>query len=83
MPRVLLSSAHITPLVLESLGVKYEQPLLATEFPPLPQPFRTSAERVTRLQNTDIAALAASYKQRCEESAKKDFCNTERSKSGR
>ncbi|KAF2630550.1 DAO-domain-containing protein [Macroventuria anomochaeta] len=78
MPRILLSAAHITPLVLESLNVEYSQPLLAASFPPLPQPFQVTAERVERLQNTNIAAIAESYKQSCEESAKKPFCNTER-----
>ncbi|KAF1938601.1 DAO-domain-containing protein [Clathrospora elynae] len=79
MPRVLLSAAHITPLVLESLGVEYDQPPLAAPFPPLPQPFRATAERIERLQNTDTAAIAESYKQSCEESANKPFCNTARS----
>ncbi|KAI4661096.1 uncharacterized protein J4E79_004906 [Alternaria viburni] len=78
MPRVLGSAAHITPLVLESLGVEYSQPLIAASFPPLPQPFRTTAERIERLQDTNLSALAEDYKQRCGESAQKPFCNTAR-----
>jgi len=78
MPRVLGSAAHITPLVLESLGVEYSQPLIAASFPPLPQPFHTTAERIERLQDTNLSALAEDYKQRCEESAQKSFCNTAR-----
>lgn len=78
MPRVLGSAAHVTPLVLESLGVEYSQPLVAASFPPLPQPFRTTAERIERLQDTNLSALAEEYKQSCGESAKKPFCNTAR-----
>lgn len=78
MPRVLGSAAHITPLVLESLGFEYSQPLIAASFPPLPQPFRTTAERIERLQDTSLSALAEEYKQRCGESAQKPFCNTAR-----
>jgi hypothetical protein len=78
MPRVLGSAAHVTPLVLESLGVKYSQPLVAASFPPLPQPFRTTAERIEKLQDTNLSVLAEEYKQRCGESAKKPFCNTAR-----
>jgi hypothetical protein len=78
MPRVLGSAVHITPLVLESLGVEYSQPLIAASFPPLPQPFRTTAERIERLRDTNLSALTEEYKQSCEESAKKPFCNTAR-----
>jgi hypothetical protein len=78
MPRVLGSAVHITPLVLESLGVEYSQPLIAASFPPLPQPFRTTAERIERLQDTNINALTEEYKQSCEKSARKPFCNTAR-----
>ena len=78
MPRILLSTAHITPLVLKSLDFEYSRPLLASPFPPLPQPFQVTAERVERLQYTDTTALAESYRQRCKVSAKKAFCNTAR-----
>ncbi|KZM21387.1 uncharacterized protein EKO05_0006148 [Ascochyta rabiei] len=78
MPRILLSAAHITPVVLDSLGVEYSQPLLATAYPPLPQPFHTTLERIERLQNTDPAAIIEEYRRGCAESAKKPFCNTSR-----
>lgn len=75
MPRILLSAAHMAPLVLESLGLEHSQPLLASAYPPLPEPFRTTAERIERLQSTDVAAVAEQYKKGCEESAKKPFCD--------
>lgn len=78
MPRVLGSAAHITPLVLQSLGVEHSQPLIAASFPPLPQPFRTTAERIERLQDTNLSALTEEYRQGCEESTKKPFCNNAR-----
>ncbi|KAH8730277.1 FAD dependent oxidoreductase-domain-containing protein [Phaeosphaeriaceae sp. PMI808] len=78
MPRVLLSAAHIAPLVLESLGIEYTQPLLAASFPPLPQPFHAHPERIERLQSTDPASMLESYRQQCAESAVKPFCNISR-----
>jgi hypothetical protein len=78
MPRVLGSAAHITPLILESLGVEYSQPLIAASFPPLPQPFHATAERIERLQDTNVAGMVEEYNLRCKESAKKPFCNTAR-----
>jgi hypothetical protein len=75
MPRILLSAAHIMSLILESLGFKYSQPLLSASFPPLPQPFHATAERIESLQSTDTAAIAEAYRVRCEESAKKPFCD--------
>ena len=75
MPRILLSAAHIAPLVLESLGFDYNLPSLASAYPPLPQPFHVTAERVQRLQSTDVAAIAEQYKKGCEASAKQPFCD--------
>lgn len=75
MPRILPSAAHIAPLVLESLGIEYSQPRLTSAYPPLPQPFHATAERIQRLQRTDVATIAEQYKKGCEESAKKPFCD--------
>lgn len=79
MPRILLSTAHIVPGVLESLGFDYQQPAIAVPFPPLPKPFLLTAERVAKLQSTDLAAKAQAYRERCRESSQKPFCMTERS----
>jgi len=78
MPRILLSSAHIVPFVLESIGFQQVLPHLAASYPDLPQPFHATAERIERLQNTDITALLQGFKQRCESSAKKPFCDAGR-----
>ena len=75
MPRILLSAAHIAPLVLESLAVDHSPPELVAAYPPLPKPFHASAERIENLQSTDVAAIAEQYKKGCEESAKKPFCD--------
>lgn len=81
MPRILGSAAHIAPLVLESIGVEHETPSTAAAFPSLPQPFRATPERVERLQRTaDLAAEIEAHNIKCAESAKKPFCNDERSR---
>jgi hypothetical protein len=79
MPRILLSTAHIVPEVLESLGLDYKQPTLAAPYPPLPKPFLVTEERVERLQSTDLAAKAQAYRERCKESSQKPFCMGPRS----
>jgi hypothetical protein len=85
MPRILLSTANITPLVLDALGIEYKKPALAAPYPALPKPFHVTAERVHRLQAIDLAAKIKSYKAGCEESARKPFCLSYRSgpKTGR
>ena len=75
MPRILLSAAHIAPLVLRSLGLEFKCPSLTANYPPLPAPFRATAGRIERLQSTDVAAIAEQYKRGCEESARKPFCD--------
>ena len=79
MPRILLSTAHIIPGVLDSLGFEYEQPKLIASYPPLPKPFHVTAERVERLQTTDLDAKAEAYRESCGESSQKPFCMDERS----
>ena len=78
MPRILLSAAHITPLILSSLGLEHTTPALARAYPPLPQPFHATASRISKLQNTDVAAIISEYNASCANSAKKPFCNIER-----
>ena len=79
MPRILLSTAHIVPGVLNALGFEYKQPALVAPYPPLPKPFHVTAERVERLQGTDLAAKAQAYRESCKESSQKSFCVDERS----
>jgi hypothetical protein len=79
MPRILLSTAHIIPGVLDSLGFEYKQPALVAPYPPLPKPFHVTAERVERLQSIDLAAKAQAYRESCKESSQKPFCVDERS----
>jgi hypothetical protein len=78
MPRILLSSAHIAPLVLEAIGFEHAKPRLAASYPPLPKPFQVTAERVARLQDTDTDAKTKAFKQRCELSATKSYCDAGR-----
>ena len=49
MPRILLSAAYIAPLVLESLGLPVETPECAQAFPPLPEPFKLTAQRLSKV----------------------------------
>ena len=78
MPRILLSTAHIIPGVLDSLGFEHQQPALAAPYPSLPKPFLITAERIERLQDTDLAARAQAHRERCKESSQKPFCRGER-----
>ncbi|CAK3917417.1 FAD dependent oxidoreductase [Lecanosticta acicola] len=81
MPRILLSTAHITPLLLKELGFEHSPPSLVQSYPSLPKPFHATAERVERLQQTaDVAAKKQAYLDNCEASAKKPFCNTARTR---
>lgn len=75
MPRILLSTAHITPLILDSLNAKYTPPSLVAPFPPLPKPFQVTAERIEALKKVDAAAIFEQSAKDCLESAKKPFCN--------
>lgn len=78
MPRILLSTAYITPLVLTELGVKWTAPKLVEKYPPLPEPFVATAERIKALQTADSKAGYEASVKGHEESAKKPFCNDKR-----
>ena len=74
MPRILLSTAHITPLILTSLDIETNPPSLVAPYPPLPGPFHTTVNRVERLQGIDAAAQYETSVIVSLESAKKPFC---------
>ena len=78
MPRILLSTANITPNVLESLGFSHSVPALAAPYPPLPKPFSVTKERVEKLQGTDLVKRAKLFKERYGESSRKEFCRDQR-----
>lgn len=80
MPRILLSTAHITPLILTSLGIDYNPPTLVAPYPPLPKPFHLTKERVETLQKVDATAKYEGDVKSNLESAKKPFCNNARSR---
>lgn len=80
MPRILLSAAHIAPLVLSSAGIEFEPPALVAPYPPLPQPFHITSERIQRLQQVDAAAKYEADVKSSLESAKEPFCNDARSR---
>jgi hypothetical protein len=48
MPRILLCSAYLAPLILESLGQKVEVPEHHKAYPPLPVPFKITQERLEK-----------------------------------
>lgn len=80
MPRILLSSASLAPLVLDALGLQYSPPQLAASYPALPQPFHVTENRIAKLQDTDPEKILADYRVQCEASAQKPFCNIDRVK---
>ncbi|OCF61472.1 FAD dependent oxidoreductase superfamily protein [Kwoniella mangroviensis CBS 10435] len=53
MPRILGSTAHLAPLVLRELGIDYDTPEAAAIFPPLPDPFYATEQRIDLLQSVD------------------------------
>ncbi|KAF4123823.1 FAD dependent oxidoreductase [Geosmithia morbida] len=79
MPRILLSAAHVSTLVLNDLGMDYSKPKGAAQLP-LPGPFLATPERIDRLQSTDVDGMKDSYVAKCKASSTKPFCNDERSK---
>ncbi|KXS95921.1 hypothetical protein AC578_5198 [Pseudocercospora eumusae] len=81
MPRILLSTAHITPLILASLHLEHKMPATTAKFPPLPTPFHATPERLQHLIETaSVEAKVQAYRKSCEASAQKPFCNDERSR---
>lgn len=48
MPRILLSSAYLAPLILGALGRKVEVPEHHKAYPPLPEPYKITEERLER-----------------------------------
>ncbi|KAH7093660.1 FAD dependent oxidoreductase-domain-containing protein [Paraphoma chrysanthemicola] len=78
MPRILLSSAHIAPLILDAIGFEHSQARLAESYPALPLPFHVTADRIDKLQATDLNAVKNAFKERCEASAKKPCCDAGR-----
>lgn len=74
MPRILLSTAHIAPMILDALGADYEAPPLVAPYPSLPKPFQVTAERVNALQKVDTEAKYEEFARGCRESAAKSFC---------
>lgn len=76
MHRILLSTAHIAPLVLSYLHVEAVAPALVKDYPSLPAPFVVTGERIARLQDVDFAAKMAAGVESGLESGKKSFCAT-------
>ena len=79
MPRILLSAAHITPLILSLLGIEFTPPELVAPYPPLPKAFYLTTDRIERLKKVDAKAKYDADVKNNLESAKEPFCNTERS----
>lgn len=80
MPRILLSSAHLAPLVLDAIGFQHSTPqlLASASYPALPEPFQVTEERIAKLQGTDPESMLQAYREQCEASAKKPYCNIDR-----
>lgn len=54
MPRILLSTCHIVPVILQDLQIKQSPPPCTLEYPPLPQPFHATRSRLERLRKLDL-----------------------------
>lgn len=80
MPRILLSTAHLVPLILTSLGIESTPPALVEPYPALPRPFHITTDRIGRLQKINAKAKYNADIKRNLESAKEEFCNDDRSR---
>ena len=80
MPRILLSAAHITPLILTSLSIEHSPPALVGPYPPLPNAFHVTRERVEILQKVDAVEKYEARVKAELESAKKPFCQDVRNR---
>jgi hypothetical protein len=78
MPRILLSTAHITPLILEDLGTQWAAPELVSAYPPLPEPFVVTEKRVRAFTEADAQKDYDETVKSYEASAAKPFCNEPR-----
>lgn len=78
MPRILLSTAHITPLILEELRIKWTAPALVAVYPPLPEPFVVTEERIKQFTEADAKKNYEDSVRTHEASATKPFCNEPR-----
>jgi hypothetical protein len=75
MPRTLLFTAHLALLILDFSGVDYIAPALTKGYPPLPQPYLGTPQRVEALLNVDADAYYEKAIDSNLESAKEPFCN--------
>lgn len=79
MPRILLASAHIAPLVLDAIGFQHTPPRLAAPYPALPEPFRVTKDRINMLRaENKWEEKVKSFNTSCEASATKSCCNAGR-----
>lgn len=79
MPRILLASAHIAPLVLDAIGFEHTQPRLAAPYPALPEPFRVTGDRIDKLRaENKWEETVKSFNAKCEASATKPCCDAGR-----
>ncbi|OBT79094.1 hypothetical protein VF21_02492 [Pseudogymnoascus sp. 05NY08] len=80
MPRILLSTAHVVPLILTSLGIESTPPALVAPYPALPKPFQIATDRMEKLQKINVKAKYEAEMKMNFESAKEEFCNDDRSR---
>jgi hypothetical protein len=78
MPRILLSTAHITPLILEELRIKWTAPELVAAYPTLPEPFVVTEKRIKAFTEADAKKDYNESVKNHEASAAKPFCNEPR-----
>jgi hypothetical protein len=76
MPRILLSTAHLVPQVLEHLAIPYSTPGLLKDVPALPTPFDLTQERLDKLKEFDLEAYFDADVQAGLASSTKSFIKT-------
>jgi hypothetical protein len=70
MPRILLTTANLAPLVLDQLGIKHHEPASLANAPPLPEPFKLIEE----LKKVNVAKLKSDSRAASLRGAKLEVC---------
>ena len=74
MPRILLTTANLAPLVLDQLGIKHHEPASLANAPPLPEPFKLTPERIEALKKVNVAELKSDSRAASLRGAKLEVC---------
>jgi len=73
MPRILLSTAHLVPSILDAVGLDHQVPRIIEGTPPLPAPYVLNPERLLAVKAESVGAYFQRNMEDAMRSAAKDF----------